>query len=356
MKKEDEIITSNLENNRIDSDIRDLFSMNFTTLNMSEGYKIVFKKDPSCAIPKRLIELYVKYVKPDYNSMIYSFKKKYISNEILVEKNDTKEQRQGLNLVYDYIQNYDFEQKPLDIFFSAMEIHKLLWKPTDDRNNADIVEERENKLKEIEMLKIRSKDKTSGLSSKERLLDYKKAVALEKELRSLTYKSKIGATLRSKNNEDHVQLQGLDIDIPSAKESLVFMNSYINPEKKEEFKRVLEQEDVIQYISYCVKEVCDMIYYQPFMDGNKRTFRSLLNLMFKAKGLPPVYIKTGERDDYKLALYKALKEKDYASIIGFYLFKICDSIYELDVVPYKNKRLEDYKKEPEYGTIGKTKR
>jgi hypothetical protein len=52
------------------------------------------------------------------------------------------------------------------------------------------------------------------------------------------------------------------------------------------------------------------------------------------KNIPPVYIKTGERDEYKKALYTAFKEHKYDQIIGFYLFKICDSIYELDIVPY----------------------
>ncbi len=356
MKQEELLLQSNLSKKNIDDDIRDLFSMNFTTLNMSEGYKIVFKKDPTCAIPKRLIELYVKYIKPDYNSMIYSFKNKYVSNEILIEKNDTREQRQGLKLVYDYIQNYNFDEKPLNIFIAAMEIHGLLWKPTDDKNNEGIIKEREEKMKKIEELKTLSKDKSSSLSSQERLKAYKEALSLERELQNLTYKSKIGATLRSNNSDDRVELYGMDIPIPEARESLLFMNSYASLEKRKEYEEALKNDDVISYISYCVKEVCDMIYYQPFMDGNKRTFRALLNLMFKAKGLPPVYIKTGEREDYKDALFKALKDKDYSSIIGFYLFKICDSIYELDVVPYKEKRLDDYSHEKVYGTIGTSKR
>ena len=64
--------------------------------------------------------------------------------------------------------------------------------------------------------------------------------------------------------------------------------------------------------------------------------------MFKVKGLPPVYIRTGERDAYKNALYVAMKEENYSYIIGFYLFKVCDSIYELDVEPYSEKRLKEF--------------
>ena len=48
----------------------------------------------------------------------------------------------------------------------------------------------------------------------------------------------------------------------------------------------------------------------------------------------------------KDALLKAIVENDYTDIINFYYFKICDSIYELDIVPYlekKNKEETEYK-------------
>ena len=103
MTSEELLGQSNLANSDLDIDFRDLFAMNFTTLNISENYDQIYKQDPSCAIPKRLIELYIKHIKPDYNKMIFNFKRKYVYNESLVEKNDTKEQRQGIGLVYDFI-------------------------------------------------------------------------------------------------------------------------------------------------------------------------------------------------------------------------------------------------------------
>ena len=39
-------------------DVRDLFAMLFTTYHLSENYKIIYKKDSECTIPKKLIELY----------------------------------------------------------------------------------------------------------------------------------------------------------------------------------------------------------------------------------------------------------------------------------------------------------
>jgi len=345
MMNSDELLgQSNLANSSLDRDIRDLFAMNFTTLNISEGYDQIYKKDPSYAIPKRLIELYVKHIKPDYNRMIFNFKKKYVYNESLVEKNDTKEQRQGLALVYDYIQNYDINE-PFNIFLVTMEINKLLWKPTDDKNNQGLQEEKNNLLNRINALKAEAKE-TKDLNK------FHEARRLEDELVSRSYKTRIGCNLRSKNSEDEVRLFDTDIQVPSARESIEYMNAYISKQKQNEFNDVLKNAHIISYISYCVREMCKMVYYQPFMDGNKRTARALLNLMFKARGLPPVYIKTKERDEYKRALFKAIKEKNYRDIIGFYLFKICDSIYELDIVPYKNDRLNDYNDELKNGVFG----
>ncbi len=337
---------SNLINSgSADKDMRDLFGISFTTYKWSENYHLIYKNDPTCSIPKRLIELYVKYINPDYNKMIYSFKKKYISNEVLVEKNDSKEQKQGLKLVYDYIQGYNFGDKPLDIFVSSLKINSLLWKPTDDKNNKDILEQQSLIKEKIELLKSEAKKEKN-------LAKFKEASRLEKELSSMSHKTKLGGILRSNDYEDEVKLLDTDIGIPRARVAMDFMNSYINPSKKAEFEKMLNSDDIIEYISYCVRETTELIYHQPFMDGNKRTFRALLNLMFKEKGLPPVYVKSGEREEYKNALIKGMRDKDYSELIGFYLFKICDSIYELDVLPYQEKRLKDYSMESSYGHIG----
>ena len=325
---------SNLSLTFQSKDVRDLFAMTFTTYHLSENYKVIYKKDPECAIPKRLIELYYKFINPDYNNMIYSFKKKYISNEILVEKNDTKEQRKGLSDAYQYIQDYDCNKKPLNLFINALEINEILWRPTDIANSQSLIEEVEKLREKADNLKKESK-------LEKNLQKYKKAQEIEKEINAMKYKTKIGGQLRSDNNNDEVHLNGVDIKVPTPKESLIIMNGYLDAKKKEEFNNIIKNDDIIEYISYCVKETTNLIKTQPFFDGNKRTFRALLNLMFKAKGLPPVYVKTTERETYKKALYIAMKEEDYSQIIGFYLFKICDSIYELDVEPYRAEILQE---------------
>ena len=90
------------------------------------------------------------------------------------------------------------------------------------------------------------------------------------------------------------------------------------------------------YVSRCVRFSCDLIKLHPFQDGNGRTVRCFLNKMFIEAGIPPVYIKLDEKNEYARALNLANNEGDYNDIIGFYLYKICDSIIELDI----NQRIE----------------
>jgi Fic family protein len=219
-----------------------------------------------------------------------------------------------------------------------MKISNLLWQPTDEKNTKDTKEELNRIRERIEQLKEEARVEKD-------LTKFREARKLQSNLESMSYKTKIGGILRNNDVHDEVRLNDTDIDVPSASEAVAFMNSYLRPEKMEEFNSVFKNAGIIAYISYCVKEMCQMIYYQPFMDGNKRTARSLLNLMFKVRGLPPVYIESRERNDYKKALYKGIKYKDYKDIIGFYLFKICDSIYTLDIVPYKEERLSAFHEE-----------
>ena len=46
----------------------------------------------------------------------------------------------------------------------------------------------------------------------------------------------------------------------------------------------------------------------PFGDGNGRCSRAILNWIFRLKGLPPIYIKFPEKDEY----YEGLKDIDTA--------------------------------------------
>ena len=131
-----------------------------------------------------------------------------------------------------------------------------------------------------------------------------------------------------------------NIEVMSPKDALKFFNSFLGNSDK--IMDELKNKGIFEYINECIKITTELIKAQPFFDGNKRTFRSLLNLMFKARGIPPVYINVDERAEYKEALLKAMINNDYSYLNKFYYYKICDSIYELDIEP----RMKDGEPEP----------
>ena len=290
---------------------------------------------------EKALTLYSKTVKPNYDTIIESFKRKYIKTESQVEKNDTKEQIQGVKMVYDYIQQFDIEK--LDLFVAALEINFKLWKPTDDKNNKDVINEKEKLNLEIQKLFTEAK-KNKDVSK------ISEARIKQQQLAGLNYKSKIGGVLRTNNNQDDVKFQNVDYNVPKASDASLFINSLASADKKEEFNKFFKSDDLMEYIFYSIRLTTDLIKYQPFMDGNKRTFRGLLNLMFKARNLPPIYIKKDEIDEYKKALFKGIIKEDYDDLYFFYMNKLCDSIYELDIEPYiKVKDNEELKnKKPKF--------
>ena len=320
---------NNIKNATIDKDTLELLITAFQLYEIAKLDNNVYRKDENLQIPKNLIEQYYKRIKPNYNNMIYNFRRKYVSNELLVEKNDSPEERKGLNLVYDYIQNFDVDKDYFNIFASSLVIHSLLYRPLDEMNASGISEIKEEAL--------RLKDEAKKEKSLEKL---KRAQEL---LRNVQYE-KFGGQLR----KGAVVLRDFNVDIPDAEEAMYLFNSYLSPEKIKEYEEALNNPDIFAYIDYAVNTTADLIGMQPFGDGNKRAFRSLLNLMFKKKNLPPVYITRKERKAYHEALEKALSEHDYSDLDAFYYYKICDSIYELDFQTYLNSSEKDNKNKKIY--------
>lgn len=228
-------------------------------------------------VPQKIIEAYYQSVKnPQFKAIYGNFKQKYLYNESRIDVTLSKHEREGLAAAYDYVENYDFESKDFNIFVEALRIHQLLF------------------------------SKCPG--------------------------SDFGGTLR----QDDVYLLNTDIQVPPASEARAYFQSYGDKNNIERQLPVVDTENMItifNYINACIYVTTELIRYQPFPDGNKRTFRTLLNLMFKKYNLPPVYIKVNERKEYKDALIKAMSGRKYLDLSQFYYYKICDSIYDLDVLP-----------------------
>lgn len=232
-------------------------------------------------IPQIIIDMYYKSTEEPQFRMIYNnFKRNYLYNESRIDETITEEEKLGLTKVYDYIRNYDFEKKKFNVFVEGMRIHQLL---------------------------------------------YSECVG-----------SEFGGSLRT----DPVVLYNSSVEIPAAEDARAYFQSFIT-KKLPELDRN-NPVSIFDYINSCIYISTELIKAQPFSDGNKRTFRSLLNLMFKQYNLPPVYIKTKEREEYKDALMAALTKRDYVALNQFYYYKICDSIYDLDILP----ELKDMKREP----------
>lgn len=319
-------IQSNLDSSSVEVDTRDLFAISFEFLKQAEGSDDFYDHENIVNV-KKLIELYYRNINPDYGSIIENFKKKYIDNESMVEKNDSDEEKKGIGLVYDFIQNFDFNHKEFNIFVTGLEIHSLLYKPLDEKRQQDY------EIKKDEVKRLIDEAKREKNMAK-----FKKAKEIQRNLKD---EANFGGNMRSAT----AILKDTAVYVPDAEEAKAFYNQFLLPQKKEEFNRMVNNPNIFEYIDYCVETTAELIRVQPFGDGNKRTFRSLLNLMFKRRKLPPVYCNENEYQEYLDVLVNGMLSGDYTDLKHFYYFKICDSIYELDINPYlKKMNIEDNKK------------
>lgn len=235
-------------------------------------------------IPQNLIKLYYSNgsENSDFENIVLNFKKKYIIQESKVENVHTKEEIEGLGVVYDYIRSDEWKKCP-NIYIMMMINLKLF---------------------------------------------------------SLTPYPEAGGKFRNANaylkNSTANLVPYNQIDAEIAK---------LYPKFQELLKMGLslgmgmeENEDMIlEYINKCLELKCRLIEIHPFQDGNGRTMRALTNLLFKIANIPPIYVKLSERDTYLEAMSLALEEQDYSKIQEFYYYKICDSILELDIYQKINK-------------------
>lgn len=129
-------------------------------------------------------------------------------------------------------------------------------------------------------------------------------------------------------------MKDINTEIMSAKEAKDYFNSFIN--NSGFIFESLKNNNFLKYIDDCIILTTNLIKAQPFNDGNKRTFRALLNLLFKKVSLPPVYIEKEDIKLYKEGLFNAISQNNYEPLIRFYYYKICDSIIEID----KREKLE----------------
>lgn len=239
------------------------------------------------SIPQNLIKLYYSEDTnhSSFSSIIESFKEKYIKQESLLEGVHTLEEINGLGEVYDYIRSDEW-QKCANIYIILV-INSKLFSLTPYPEYGG---------------QFRINDCFIGDSD----VQTSSCFEISKNIQSLW--------------PEFDRLMNVGLELGRHKENI-------------------SEDKIIEYINECLKLKCRLIEIHPFPDGNGRTMRALVNLLFKMAGLPPVYVKRSERKKYIEAMEKAIAEKEFSIINKFYYYKICDSIIELDINQRRKKGL-----------------
>lgn len=269
-----------------ENEIIDIMITMFLGYKYRKEHDLLYSHDGR--VPISLIKMYYSgdYKRLDSKSITKSFVDKYIKNESEIENVHEKSEIEGLGVMYDDMTKTSFDEFEL---FSLIVLHKDLYSKCP-------YPEAGGKLRNRDVYLPGSGCDLSNYSYVfDDLCKYEDIV---KEL-------KIFAQIMRENND---------------------------------YKSILE------YIDKCVKLGCNLINVHPFDDGNGRTIRCFINKLFIEAGIPPVYIKKNEKQEYNNAMNKANNEKDYKDITNFYLYKICDSIIELDI----NKRVLKEREEKIY--------
>lgn len=214
-----------------------------------------------------------------FAEIITNYRTKYIQNENDMENVHNKEERQGLGEVYNYIQSEKWRALPN--IYILLQIHQLLYSKVPHP-------EGQGAFRNVNAYIKGSDIKTSPYEE------------IPKDIQSLY--------------GDYQQL-------------IEWANQIVQSK---------DNSSLIPYIDKCIDFKCRLIEIHPFPDGNGRTCRALLNILFRMVSIPPVYVKRSEKKQYIEAMDDAVRLKKYQKIHQFYYYKICDSIVELDIKKQEN--------------------
>lgn len=232
-----------------------------------------------------LTQYYIKE-KHHFNLLEKNFIDAYVYNESLIENTKSKEEKEGLKDVYEYI--FENNDNNIDIYY-LLDLHRILFSKVPCPEVGGHFRTAPARLEGVNLSLCNYEDIPNSINSLNKKV---------KELVSISHK--------------------------------VYGS---NPE------------ELFKYIEECIKLNTKLIYIHPFFDGNGRSVRAFTNKLFTMAGVPPVYISGKEKDPYHKAMQKAIENEDYEDIINFYYLKICQSIYDLDLNPNKDLKIEnDFRK------------
>ena len=305
----------------VNHEVEDLMVTTFLGYKYRKQHDLLYSQDGR--VPLSLIKLYYsgQVKRLDSNSVNRGFIERYVENESVVEEVHDKDEVKGLGVMYRYMHEMD-ENEDLSLF-SLCTFHKKLFSIKDEKLKS-----------ECEMINYLGKNACVNCSSKN--------------------DCGIGGKFRNAP----ALLSGYPVDLVDSHDIFIELCNYeeLFDNLKTLAIKMRETNDysnINYFIRQCVILKCHLIKIHPFVDGNGRSVRCLINKLFEIAGIPPVYIAINEKDEYKRAMNEALKyrsagednsDKKYNDIVGFYLYKICDSIIELDI----NKRIREERDEKIY--------
>ena len=262
-----------------DEEAREYISLLFDGYQKRKKEKKLYRHDN---VPEIIIKTYYSYVKkPSFDRLVNNFKRRYLYNENKMEQVHSAEEQKGLSCVYDYVNNkIDYENTSI---YDLSYIHEELYSKTSHPEFGG-----KYRNQDIYLLGEEDSVKTSNIE----LCTYW----------NITHEM----NLLRKDVDDLVK-KGIELGKNS------------------------DPEAIIKYINDCVILKCKLIKIHPFRDGNGRSVRAFINLLFKFANIPPIYIENKEKYKYQEAMNNALSLDDYTDILDFYYFKICDSIMALDL-------------------------
>lgn len=235
---------------------------------------ILYSKNQT--LPKELIKLYYELDVDDrhLDELKEQFVNHYIDCECILEDTHSNFERDGLKEMYDYIHSDEINNN-FDIY-TLLELHRKLYSKAPYPDAGGFIRNAPAHLNDV-------------------AIDLSPYYMIRQELKEL------------------------DVEVKELLELGKIVSK--NPTR------------IFEYIERCVMLKCQLIKIHPFFDGNGRSIRGFINKLFLNAGLPSIYIYADESMQYKKAMGQALGDGDYTHIIDFCYYKICDSIFELDIRP-----------------------
>ena len=286
-----------------EQELEELMVTTFLGYKYRKQHDLLYSQDAD--VPKSLIKLYysgkVKRLNP--NVINKGFVERYVKNESIIEDVHDKYEIQGFGVMYDKMHKMSEDEFEL---FSIIDLHRNLY--------------------------------------------------------SKCEKPEYGGQLRN----SMAYLKGSQIDLSEPYDiftDLLNLEDIVNNLKifAIQMRETQDYSNINTFVKECLKLKCKLIKIHPFSDGNGRTTRCFTNKLFEMAGIPPVYINKKEKNEYGFAMNEALRyraageiddESKYDLITNFYLYKICDSIIELDI----NQRTRKERTEKKYDIKRKKKK